>query len=452
MGSITYDFLADSILLNPKEIASNYASLTDSQLEAVLQAYREHCLTNLSELERDVKGKESALKVMSTIDLIPFENIKQSALYFDQFIISDPLFRLTSKAPEGSDVFGAYLGFAQKGVGRREIASSASMLRELTPMVAGDFLKILPLSKPFEPPKYLPIDFPDKGYGEGVPPQLLAYCRERILLSSMMKAEEGWQILEEHDFTPGILLDFEDCDGRFSKHFHYMYKHILAVDKSTRKVQTVTKLADYPMDKKEWTNWVKQSIDKTAVDAIERVLVENVVASAFGATYVTDNAFVANLLKENFGENDSIAKSSATQFMNINLPFLDRVDISKLMQIRTFEQDTFTNFRIELERNFRELRMSKDPYEIKLIQENILHELAVVQVNKIDEKFRSLKRKGMFDAAILVAGLATSVQTAGWSLLASASAMVHGGRVIADLKSEMRENPSYLLWKVLKTK
>lgn len=452
MGSITYNFLADSILFDEKAIQSKYSSLNDNQLEAVLQNYRSHCLKNLDEMVKDVKTKKSSLKVMSTIDQIPFDNIKQGALYFDQFIISDPLFALTSRVGKESETIGEYVGFVKSRIDRNKVAYCASLLKALTPMVAADFIKILPLTKPFEPSKHLRVDYLGRNYDEGMPTELLDFCRKQITVSSAKKDGDKWMILDENDFTPGIILDFMGCDGRFSKHFSYMEQEIFNVNYESRTFEAKMKLAEYPMKTDVWNNWVKQSVLKTSYAAIDRVLFENVMAADFGATYLTDNSFVSDMLVEQFGEQEDITSSSATQFMNINLPFLDRVDIGKLMDIRRFEDNTFTNFRIELERNFRDLRLNKDPYEIKLIQENIMHELAVVQVQKIEQKFRSLKKKGMYDAAILLGGLATTVQTAGWSLLASASAIVHGSKAISDFNNDIRENPSYLLWKVLKSK
>ena len=138
--------------------------------------------------------------------------------------------------------------------------------------------------------------------------------------------------------------------------------------------------------------------------------------------------------------------------MNLELPFLDNVNIDKLMAIRTHEAELFTNFRLELEKQLRELRTVSDPQEIKLRQENIVHEFGTVQVHKINQKLDSLKRKGIADGVLLLGGLAGTVQTAGWSLIASALAAASGYKNYRDYKDKLVENPSYLLWKVLKNK
>ena len=210
------------------------------------------------------------------------------------------------------------------------------------------------------------------------------------------------------------------------------------------------KLGDYPMDKNVWKTWVFQSVNSSAKAIVDKIYLENLIANELKATYLTADLFTANLLTTNLHVKETVETASATQFMNLELPFLDKVNIEKLMQVRTFEADVFTNFRIELERQFRELRTISDPYEIKLRQENIIHELADVQVRKINQKLSSLKRKGFVDAALLLGGLAGTVQTAGWSLLASALAAFTGYKTYQDYKDNLTENPSYLLWRVLK--
>lgn len=450
MGSVTYDFLADSVLFDDKEINNLYASLTDGQLENVLQDYRQHCLNNLSDLTKEVRENKSSLKVLSSIEKMPYETLKQGALYFDQFIIYDPLFQLSSPKNDINDVMSEYLGYQKTGIDRKEIATTANLLKSITPMIAADFVKILPLSKPFEPPKDISIYLPINYYADDLPKELMEYCRERAIVSSMIKSEKGgWRILDEQDLTPGIFITFKDLDKAHGLIYKYFYQEFVKTE-SPNQFLTKMKLADYPMEKDEWDIWVFQSINRSAKTVVDKIYLENLIANDLSATYLTNNIFTADLLTQNLSAKETVETASASQFMNIELPFLDKIDIDKLMTIRTLEADTFTNFRTELERQFRELRYIKDPYEIKLRKENIIHELADVQVRKINQKFDSLKRKGIGDATLLVGGLVGTVQTAGWSLIASALSAISGYKSYQEYRDSLTDNPSYLLWQVLK--
>ncbi len=139
------------------------------------------------------------------------------------------------------------------------------------------------------------------------------------------------------------------------------------------------------MDKETWDLWKFQSINSSSKAVFDKIYIENLIANNLNTTYLTDNTFTSNLLTKNLSANETVETSSASQFMNLELPFLDKVNIDKLMTIRTHEADLFTNFRMELERQFRELRTVTDPQEIRIRQENILHELGNVQVKKINQ-------------------------------------------------------------------
>lgn len=449
MGSITYNFLANSILFDDREIESQYSSLKDNELEKILNDYREHCLTNIADLTKEVTENKSSLKVLSSIEKMPYGTLKQSALYFDQFVIYDPLFKFTHTESEASKVVTEYLGFQKNGIDRKELAKTAKLLKAITPMIAADYVKILPLSYNFEPPKETPINLPVNYYADILPKEILQYFSERAVVKSMKQIDGGWQILDDNDLTPGLFITFEDLDNHHGSVYHYFYQEFIKTA-DPNKFKTVMTLAPYPLDKAVWDAWAFQSTNSAAKAVFDKIYIENLIASSLKTTYLTDNTFTANLLTRNLSAKETVETSSASQFMNLELPFLDKVDIDKLMTIRTFEADLFTNFRMELERQFRELRTITDPKEIKLRQENILHELGEVQVQKISQKLDSLKRKGFADAILLVGGLAGTVQTAGWSLLASAIATVSGYKTYQEYKDNLTENPSYLLWKVLK--
>lgn len=449
MGSVTYDFLVDSILFNVREIDSLYSSLTESQLENLLQDYRQHCLANIVSLKNEITDKKSSLKVLSSIEEVPYKMLKQSALYFDQFIIYDPLFKFTHHENEAGRVVKKYLGFQEHGINRKDLVETIRLLKAITPMIAGDFVKILPLSYNFEPPKETPINIPINYFADVLPKEIMQYFRDRVIVKSLQQDDCGWKVLDNTDLTPGIYITFENLEGHNGQIYNFFNTEFVKTDNPNKFLSKIA-LAKYPMERATWDIWVFQSVNRSAKAVFDKIYIENLIASDLKATYLTDNSFTATLLTRNLSTNETVETSSASQFMNLDLPFLDSIEINKLMEIRTNEAALFTNFRIELERQFRELRTITDPKEIKLRQENIIHELGDVQVRRINQKFDSLKRKGVVDSLILIGGLLGTIQTAGWSLLASALATFYGYKNYQEYRDNLSENPSYLLWKVLK--
>lgn len=449
MGSVTYNFLLNSILFNDDEIEREFSTFNDSQLENLLQDYREHCLTNYADLLNEIKSNNSTLKVLSSIEEIPFDTLLQSALYFDQYVIYDPLFKFTNLEGETSKVVSSFLGFDKKAINRKELVKTLKLLKKLTPMISADYIKMLPISYSFEPPKETPINFPINYYADILPNDIMKYFKERVIVNSMKKVSTRWEILDKQDYTSGLFITFKDFNNDKGLMYNYLYPKVIKSD-DLNKVSITLNYGDYPMDIATWELWVKQSVHSSAKAIFDKIYLENLIACDLKATYLTDNSFTANLLTQNMSVKETIEISSSSQFMNLKLPFLDMVDINKLMTIRKYEAELFTNFRIELEKHLRELRILDDPKEIKLLQENIIHELGTVQVHKINQKFDSLKRKGIIDGALLLGGLAGTVQTAGWSLMSSALAVFSGYNSYREYKDKLVENPSYLLWKVLK--
>ncbi len=449
MGSIAYDFLADSILFDQKAISTNFSDLSDKQLENILEDYRQHCIKNYNAMIDDIKLSKSALKVFSEIDKIPFNSLKQGALYFDQYIIYDPLFKLTNKKSKTTNTFAEFLGMEpMEKIDRAELAEIASHLKMITPMIAGNFVKIIPLSYQLEPPKEVPINFPVNYYADVLPKELMKYCRERVIVSSMQKADKGWTILDKLDYTAGLFIKFRGLSENSGFIYHYMYQEILK--QIGDEVYFSMKIADYPVNKLEWDAWVFQSINSASKGAVDKINLELLVTNDLGSTYLTNKDFNAGLITKNIKSNETIETVSASQFLNLNLPFIENIDVRRLMEIRENEADTFSNFRLELERQCKEIRLVTDPTEFKLRQENLIHDLGKVQINKIDQKLESLKRKGLIDASIVLVGLAGTVQSGGWSLLSAAYATLSGYKSYKDYKDGIKENPAYFLWKVLK--
>ena len=75
--------------------------------------------------------------------------------------------------------------------------------------------------------------------------------------------------------------------------------------------------------------------------------------------------------------------------------------------------------------------------------------MSEVQVRKVQQKVAFLKKKLFIDSAVLVGGLAGTIQTGGWSLLASAIAAAKGYQSVQDYFQNTRQNPAFFLWKVL---
>ncbi|WP_412464379.1 hypothetical protein [Flavobacterium mekongense] len=454
MGSVTYNFLAESLFFHEKSIENNFAYESDERIEKELQGYRKHCIDNYEELIREIVERDSFLKVFSSSSETPINLLKQTSLYVDQFIIKDPLFKLTDIESDMSKVTAKYLGYQNNGkIDRKDLKKAASFLKEITPMIAGNYIKIFPLSYHFEAPKQVPLNLPVDYYNGVLPKEIMDFFWENVSVRSMekMKSGSGWQVIEDklHPCR-SIVVDFKETNFQSSMIFHLFEMEVLNFDEKTGKATFRQTLPDTIPDTSHFNAWVTQSINSTSKHYFDQIFMENFISSNLNSTYLCDNDFTSKLISQNYTVKETIQTETANRIINFDLPFLDNIDIDKLMTIREMDSEVFTNFRLELEKNFRELRTLSDPKIIQQKTENIFHELNEVQVQKIKQKIEHINKQVFVNSLVGIGGLAGSFSTGGFSLLATALALGKGYKDYVDYKEKVKENPSYLLWKIKK--
>ena len=108
MGSILYDFLDDSFLFAEKNIQNSLCDISDAELSAELQRYRDFCLKTMPVLAGEIESTQSDLRVFSGIEDLPINLLKQSAFYVEQFVLYDPLFAEARPPHSQSKAFSQY--------------------------------------------------------------------------------------------------------------------------------------------------------------------------------------------------------------------------------------------------------------------------------------------------------------------------------------------------------
>jgi hypothetical protein len=450
MGSIIYNFLADSLLLHKGSLDSNFAKESIERLEQELQAYREYCIANYHELINEIKSKQSPIKVFSSTENVTLNLLTQTALYIEQFIIPDPIFKFTDRQSEAGRVTAKYLGYEERHLDKRKLKDAAQFLKNITPMVAGDFVKIFPLSYHFEGPKVIPFNIPVNFNNGLLPDKIRDFFWENVEVKSMIKSSEGWIV--DHKLYPcrGIIVEYKESTSRSGMLYHLFQVEVSEFDEATGQATFVHTLPDTPPEIEEFKAWVTQSVNAASKIYFDSVYIETYLAANLNSTYLTDNPFTAKVISENYDLNDSIGTFTTNKLLNIDLPFIDNIDIDKLMSIREFDADVFTNFRLELEKHFRELRTISDEDTIKKKIENIFHELNDVQGYRIKKKIERLRKQFGINTLLGVAGLGGAIHTGGLSLLATATAIAKGYKDYQEFKEKVTENPAYLLWKIKK--
>lgn len=453
MGSITYGFLADSILFHEKNLKNSFKDIPVDRIEKEIQEYRNFCIKNFDDLINEIKGRDSFLKVFSHQGETPLNLLKQTALYIDQFIIPDPIFALSEKRSEASKASSEYLGFEQIYFDKDRLAKSAKFLKEITPMIAADYVKIFPKSFYFERPEGIPFTMPKDYHNNILPRDILDFLKSRTSVKSLQKSDRGgWRVLDELLPCRSIIIDFEDEEIVKSMVFYLFQTEVLDYNVETGIVKFSQTLPDTVPDQAYFEAWVNQSQNSSSKAYFDTVFTESALSANLNSTYLSNSKLAHELLTRNFQAKETIETYTASQLLNFELPFIDNIDVNKLMTVREFEADTFTSFRIELEKNFRELRTLNDENQIRQKTENIFHELSEVQGQKIKQKLNNVQKQFGMNTLLAIGGLAGSIVTSGLSLGATALAIGKGYKDYLDYQEKVKENPAYLLWKVKNNK
>jgi hypothetical protein len=146
----------------------------------------------------------------------------------------------------------------------------------------------------------------------------------------------------------------------------------------------------------------------------------------------------------------SVQIRTANAFINLDLPFINDLDIEHVMRIRREEGEAFDSFRRALDFKLSSLHEASDLQSAQKIAFEAIRELTEVQLHDVDLKMRGIREKlGYSAAAGLMVGLAAAVQQHGFSLLSAATAAIPVGNAILDYRKDVKRHPAFFLWKAL---
>lgn len=452
MGSRTFDFLTESFLFDDSLIADQFRDVPETEITAELMRYRDFCLSVAPEIEFEVvNSPPSNLRLFSGIKHVNLGLLRQATLYVHQHILYDPLFELTHRLGREEKATTAALnslqGFTQAPLNRERLTRVLEYLQALRPMVAADYVKLLPTSYFFEPPANLPMTYSQSGFEERVPHDLLQFFHDAAIVESV-KDVDGAKIIDgSFEIGRGIHVRFRDNGMDDANGYMLVPIESVGGEGSTVELSMVKTTA--PPDREEFEAWVYQSINQTAGRAYTRVLIENMFAHRLNSSYLSASPFVFGLLEQIVPTESTIPANSVNALLNIELPLIQNVDVETLMRIRTDEGEAFENFRIELDKQLADLRLESDHDRLRIKTENVMHQLMEVQVRQIDQKLASLKKQILSEAAITVVGLIGAVQSSGFTLPIALLAAFHGYKAVNQYQNQRKENPAFFLWKVL---
>lgn len=450
MSHVAFDFLSDSLLFDQEHIATKYADVSDAELWTELDKYREHVLARAEDLLAETAGVEDTLSVhcdtssraRPTVDLL-----KQCALYFDRAVIDDPIFPLTRRSTASDAAIGEHLGFSAPELSRDGLSSSAAFMRSVRSMTAGQFLKFVPISAVLEPPDKTPITYSATLYAERIPIEIRKWVRQRARITTLRRSDrKGW------DWSPGdvlevgraICVDFEDY-GRAFPYFLFAPKFESHADDPNR-FTGILRMPESPPPAEQFEAWVRQSVNQAGGDILGHLQVDLVHAAHSRSMFLTESAFLADLLRLRSGP--TLSEDVARFALQLDLPVLAGISVEDLMRVRNKYGEAFHAFRLTLQQHLRELRTLQDASVIEKKLQNLQHELEEVQVADVEREARRVQREVLGSLVIGAVSVGAAVPTTGWSLTGLVPAAAAAYRAGTGYGERVKDHPAFFLWKL----
>lgn len=447
MGSYTYDYLNDSLLLDKTLVTRLYDGVSTNELEKELRNYREYCLSILPEIRQSVKANNESISCMATDTMSDISRLKQAAFYLEEAIVADPIFELTCIRTSSTEALTSFMGMVSTAlIDRQKLAKAAIKLIELRPLVVGGYVKIYPVSFELERESEIPLLYSDVGFEDCLPYSILEKYKSNAIVRNV-KSDKG-RMLVMRNLSPcrNIHIRFNGMESGFNMGYMLNPTEFQPTDRedvySIIQTRTLT-----PPSKRDFKYWVNQSINQTARNHFIELNKRIALCDSLGSMFSTEHSFESDLLNTNVSSCD-IQSNTLNCTMQMDVSFINQVSSEDLMSIRNTDGEAFQSFRAELEKGFRAARHESNPDKIRTIIEDTQHELFEVQMRQIAPQVKNIQKTHYAEAAIAIAGLGLSVVTSGASLIATGLAGLNLMKSQSDYKSKVVSNPCHFLWKV----
>lgn len=228
--------------------------------------------------------------------------------------------------------------------------------------------------------------------------------------------------------------------------FQYMSQEILEFDEKTGKALFRMHIPD-TIEEASFNAWVNQSINQAANHHFKEKYSELVLAQKCGCMYLARSPLTAKVLQFSI---DTTTKDSemANLAMQFDLPVVDALPITDILEIRNNYGEAFHNFRNELNSKLIGLDAISDPETFRRQLDTISYELSNVQVKEVEKEYRKIKRTLKFDALAFTGSLIASFATGGITAVGAAGAFVKGVSDISKYYTDVREHNGLFLWKL----
>ena len=451
MSTKCISFLMNSFLYLSDAVESHYSTYQDKEIVSELQKYREYVLRSIEDIQGEIKRTHDKLNInIESFNTLPTEQLyKQLVLYMDQVVIPDPLFELTEKRNSMTDTVGEYMGLQKaSAISIEKLIDVINYIKCIAPLIEANFVVMLPISLIHEAPKEIGINYSPTAFSDVIPSHILDYYRSIVKVYNLEKREHGLRMDSSKPLTLGtqIYVDFPDVMASRGHIYQYMLQEIVEFDEKTGKALFRMHIPN-TIEEASFNVWVNQSINQAANHHFKEKYSELVLAQKCGCMYLARSPLTAKVLQFSI---DTPTKDSelANLAMQFDLPVVDELPITDILEIRNNYGEAFHNFRNELNSKLIGLDTISDPDTFKRQLDTISYELSNLQIKEVEKEYRKIKRTLKFDALAFTGSLIASFATGGITAVGAAGAFVKGVSDISKYYTDVQEHNGLFLWKL----
>jgi hypothetical protein len=468
-----YDFLKSYGLGTRGKVEKRLNKFSERKLNHFLESYLN--LARKRHLVRETPLGATDIYLDSWHHDLPLSLIKQLGIYANQFYLHDPLVALALNW-EHFDPAVVVKFPSQEGrlvYRRSELAHKLEHILELQPLAVENICHLI-ATELVQPKRQVGKLYADDLFGPGgafveltpeIPPGLKSYIHNnakvfpakfennepivlegellspRRMIAVKLFGESAMKFYQLFSITPDNEQDSENSEpSGYSWNTYFDIKNPAPVDKST------------------FEHWVEGSRNKTVLERIERLQHDLSLAALAKAKFLTSSPVTRDIASLNMaypvkdGQESDVVKA----LLQLELPYLDNANFSTIAKARKNEA-AFEEFRLALDKAFKEIESLPNTPEFQDEVNQVIRDLLLVPVAKIDQRIKSLRRSLFIDILISAGSLVSTLIMEG-NTLVSAAALFAGAKALEaykkdkEVEDEIKQSSSYFYWEATRKK
>lgn len=452
MGSPLWDFLWDSLLFDDQLIDSGFAEISESELKDELSKYVARAAKAVPDIQTSLQQSMPGPMLAAGARLRPRQMLIQGAFYIERVVMNDPMFEVGASALRERLMAEELLRTEPSPVNRGGLAWIARYMKDLTPMVAANYVAFLPVNQGIGfAAETLPLS-PIVNRYITLPQEVMDLLLRRIVIKPGTVDVPSGSTTGMKDAS-AVWVEFEGLQET-SWYRTTSNSEPVVVAPSSEDVKRMFQTRREP-GKAEWV--IAEAARYAMTQAYRQIMGEVSVANLVNASYATESPLAFDVLMvASMSSEPSREEQIGRAVLDLRMPFLANVDAATLMNIRESDRDAFRTFQRGLEQALRSLGETSDEGQRRRVIVEVT-EQAAAEMGRIERTLRRARKdfaiEVMLEAALASVTAALAVPASPWRAAVAAAAPAATVSAIGAAnraRSQSRENDWFFLWQVQK--